>query len=448
MGTSSSGATNTAGTSGSGGSDNGGSAGAGGSSSGGSAGTPSGGTAGSSTTNGGTAGANGGGTAGMTGGGTTGAGGTTGSGGTTAAGGTTASGGAAGCGSLTTKKVTSTLVTPVYATAPAGDSRLFVLERTAGRVTILDGNGAKVSTFLDISKNISAAGFEAGILSLAFHPQFSQNGAFYVTYTTANTLRVSRFTVSSGDPNVADPASEALVIEAPQTSHHNTGGMLLFGPDGDLYVAIGDDDTQANGQDLKALNAKMLRLAVDPSKGGYTIPADNPFAGNASARPEIWAYGLREPYRFWFDEPSGNLYIADVGDAAHEEIDVVGAAKAGLNFGWPIMEGLSCHTPATGCTKTGLTMPVYDFPHSGPETAVIGGSVYRGTTLPTCYAGKYFFGTYNAGTIDTLALAGGTAQVAAAPDLNDPDVASFGQDGHGELLLIDNDQNVFRIVPK
>jgi glucose/arabinose dehydrogenase len=423
------------------------------------------------------AGASGGGSAGMSGGGATSSasggapsggvssgGGATASGGATATGtgtgggsaagassggtaGNTSAGGASGaCGGLTTKLLTQGLENPVYATAPPGDSRLFILERTAGRISIVDAAGKNVSTFLDISSKINAAGFEAGLLSLAFHPGFAHNGAFYVTYTTASVLRVSRFLAPSADANAADPGSEAVVIEVPQTSHHNTSGMVLFGPDGDLYVGVGDGDDKTTPQDLTSLNGKMLRLAVDPSAPSYTIPAGNPFVGKSNARPEIWAYGLREPYRYWFDGTTNALYIADVGASSWEEIDVVSIGKGGLNFGWPIMEGTHCFSPSSGCPTTGLTMPVYDFAHTGAETAVIGGGVYRGTALPACYRGKYFFGTYNSGVVDTLSMQGATASVAVVPGLSDPDAASFGQDGNGELLIIDSDQNVSRIV--
>jgi hypothetical protein len=352
------------------------------------------------------------------------------------------------CLPLTTQLLTSTLDSPVYVTAPPGDPRLFVVERAASKIVLVDGAGKVLSTFLDVSSKASSAGFEAGLLSLAFDPSFATTRAFYVTYTTTSILRVSRFTVPSATPNVADPASESMIIEAPQASHHNTGGMLQFGPDGFLYIGLGDDDDDTRGQNLGTLSAKLLRIAVDPTKAGYTSPADNPFLHTAGARPEIFAYGLREPYRFWFDTPTRDLIIADVGDATREELDVVRAeSKGGENFGWPIMEGTLCHQPLTGCDKTGLTLPVYDYTHDG-ETAIIGGSVYRGTALSACWRGRYFFGTYTSGVIDSVTLTPTAVDVQPVPTLSEPSIVSFGQDGNGELLLLGYDQAIYRIVSK
>ncbi len=419
----------------------------GGSGNGGGDGDASGGFSGNGTNNGGTGGTNSGGKDGSGGiSGNGGAGGTS-SGGSDNGG--TSSGGAADagpCKMLTLKPLSSTLTSPVFATAPKGDARIFVLERTAGRISVLDAAGTKLGTFLDISKNANSAGFEAGVLGLAFHPSFATNGVFYVTYTTASVLRVSRFTASAPTANTADAATESVVLESTQDSHHNTGGALAFGPDGMLYIAIGDGSDSTTGQDLTVLPAKMLRIAVDPVTPGYTIPKDNPFVASATARHEIWALGLREPYRFAFDPPSGSLYIADVGDSAHEEIDVVPASKAGLDFGWPIMEGTYCHTPATGCDRTGLTLPVYDYPHVNNESAIIGANVYRGAALSSCYRGSYVFGDYPSGLVDTLHFVGTTPVVAPTPGFTDPNLLSFGQDGNGELLVINDDQAIYRIV--
>jgi glucose/arabinose dehydrogenase len=298
--------------------------------------------------------------------------------------------------------------------------------------------------FLDVSSKMNNQGFEVGLLSLVFDPDFPKNRTFYVSYTTpASTLRVSRFTVPLATPNVADPASESVVIDIPKASHHNTGGMLLFGQDDFLYIAMGDDDSEANGQNLGVLNGKILRVAVDPAVKGYTVPLTNPFVGVSGAKPEIWAYGLREPYRIWFD--SGQLYIADVGDNRSEEMDVVAATRAGVNYGWPIMEGSLCHTPATSCDKTGLELPVYEFPHDG-GTAVIGGSVYRGAALSECYRGRYFFGSYSAGWVRSFVWNGGALDVRDEVGVIDPGFVSFGRDGQGEILILGYDKTINRLV--
>jgi glucose/arabinose dehydrogenase len=286
--------------------------------------------------------------------------------------------------------------------------------------------------------------YEVGLLSLVFDPDFAKSHTFYVSYTTpASTLRVSRFKVPVATPNVADPASESVVIDIPKSSHHNTSGMLLFGPDDALYIAMGDDDSEANGQNLGVLNGKILRINVDPSTAGYTIPPSNPFVGVSGAKPEIWQYGLREPYRFWFD--AGLLYIADVGDNRSEEVDVVAATRAGLDFGWPVMEGSYCHTPATGCNKSGLELPAYEFPHDG-ATAVMGGSVYRGAALSDCYRGRYFFGSYSAGWVRSFAWRSGAVDLQDEPGALDSGFVSFGQDGQGELLILGYDRTLQRIV--
>jgi glucose/arabinose dehydrogenase len=338
----------------------------------------------------------------------------------------------------------SDLQSPVYATAPAGDARIFVLERLTGRIVIVDGAGTRATAFLDVSSKMSKEGYEVGLLSLVFDPDFPKNRTFYVSYTTlASTLRVSRFTVPAATPNVADPASESIVIEVPKVSHHNTGGMLLFGPDDFLYVAMGDDDAEANGQNLGVLNGKILRIAVDPATNGYAVPPTNPFVGVAGVKPEIWAFGLREPYRFWFD--ASEIYVADVGDNRSEEVDVVAAARGGVNYGWPIMEGSLCHTPATGCNKAGLQLPAYEYPHDG-GTAVIGASVYRGAALSACHRGRYFFGSYSAGWVRSFVWNGGALDVRDEPGAMNPGFVSFGRDGQGEILLLGYDRTLHRLV--
>jgi glucose/arabinose dehydrogenase len=351
------------------------------------------------------------------------------------------------CLPLGLELVTNDLKNPVYATAPPGDDRIFVLERVTGRIVIVAGTAVSAVPFLDVSGEMSPEGFESGLLGLAFAPDFATTGTFFVSYTTLKALRVARFQVRTGTPERADPASEAVVIEIPQVSHHNTSGMLLFGPDGYLYVATGDDDYEGVGQDLGSLKSKILRLDVAKDGPGYAVPATNPFIGVGNALPEIWAYGLREPYRFWLDPPGGDLYVSDVGENQREEVDVVLKAGGGRNFGWPILEGSLCHTPPSGCDRSGLTMPIEDYSHS-VGSAIIGGSVYRGVKLSSCYRGRYFFGMYPEGAVRTLQWQGGVADVRTEPGIASPNFVSFGQDGHGEILVLGYDRSLHRLISR
>ena len=347
--------------------------------------------------------------------------------------------------------VASGLDFPVFLTAPPGDqTRLFVVEKT-GRIRIVRNGSLLPVPFLDLSARVSSGG-ERGLLGLAFHPGYAGNGRFVVHYTNpAGDTRVAVFRVSA-DPDRADAASEQVILAVEQPFANHNGGMLAFGPDGHLYVALGDGgsggDPQGHGQNRGSLLGKLLRLAVDGA-GTATVPLDNPFAGQAGLRGEIWSYGLRNPWRFGFDRQTGDLYIADVGQQSREEINLGTAAEGGgrgVNYGWNVMEGTRCFFPPQGCVPAGLTLPVLEYGH-GEGCSVTGGYVYRGTLLPAL-TGLYFYADYCAGWVRSFRAAGRIATdsrewTALAPG---GEITSFGEDARGELYLLVADGRVLRIV--
>jgi glucose/arabinose dehydrogenase len=314
--------------------------------------------------------------------------------------------------------------------------RVFLLEQT-GTIRILKNGTLLPSPFLDLSGLVNTNGNERGLLGLAFDPKYAENGHFFVNYTDANgDSMTARFSVSASDPDRADPASASLVLRIahPQYSNHN-GGNLVFGPDGYLYFGMGDGggagDPNGNSQNLGMLLGKLLR--IDVSIEPYAIPPDNPFIGRSGARPEIWAYGLRNPWRFSFDSPSGDLYIADVGQDAYEEIDVQPAHdRGGENYGWNFMEGFH---PYRGQAPSGLTPPVAEYDHSGGNCSVTGGYVYRGAALPQIL-GMYVFGDYCSGRIWLLERGAQGWQKAEWID-SGLAITSFGVDDAGELYVLD-----------
>jgi glucose/arabinose dehydrogenase len=357
-------------------------------------------------------------------------------------------------GTPTLHLVTSALSNPVYATAPPGDTlRLFVVEQ-AGRVRVLRRDSLLATPFLDLRGKIASGG-ERGLLSLAFHPQYAANGRFYVYFTNVNgDIRIVRYLRSAADSNVADSlsADTILAVPHPGQANHN-GGQLQFGPDGKLYAGLGDGggggDPAGNGQNKHALLGKLLRLDVDGATG-YIVPPNNPFATDTSARPEIWVWGMRNPWRFSFDRQTGDLYIADVGQGAWEEVDVQPAASAGgVNYGWNVMEGLYCYPPGTtSCNKTGLTLPLTAYGHTNGACSITGGYVYRGTRV-TALSGYYLYSDYCSHFVQSFKYAGG--QATQAHDWTaqlDPggNVSSFAQDQHGELYIITLNGSLYRIV--
>lgn len=322
-----------------------------------------------------------------------------------------------------------------------GTNRIFVVQQT-GQIYVFpnDSNVASASLFFNIQNKLSALGAEEGLLGLAFHPSYATNGYFYVNYTVPNPLRtvIARYRVLPGNPSRADTASAFIILQINQPATNHNGGNIVFGPDGYLYVGMGDggggNDPDGNGQNRSVLLAKMLRIDVNDTTATthYRIPPDNPYAGNALGwREEIWAYGFRNPWRWSFDPPTGQLWVGDVGQGAREEVDIV--IKGG-NYGWNIMEGTICRPPTSGCDTTGLIRPIKDYDHSGGKNAITGGYVYHGYRRPNL-AGAYIYADFGTGIIWYLRHAGGV--LTADSLLIDAPIAvsSFGVDQAGELYI-------------
>ena len=349
------------------------------------------------------------------------------------------------------QQVAAGLSSPLYLTAPAGDPRLFIVEKT-GRIRIVKDGVLLEAPFLDLSAWVSA-GSEQGLLGLAFDPEYATNGRFVIHYTDlpGNTV-LSRFQVST-DPDVADPVSEQLILGVVQPFFNHNGGQVAFGPDGFLYLGLGDGggggDPLGNGQDLSDLLGSILRIDVRAGDR-YTVPADNPFVGSPVALPEIWSYGLRNPWRFSFDRANGDLYIGDVGEVQREEIDVSTAADGagrGVNYGWNVMEGFQCFQ-VSGCDRTGLTLPVLEYSHQ-EGCSITGGYVYRGSAIPDLQ-GHYFYADFCQGWVRSLRYAGGvvTDQASWPTLIPGGPILSFGEDSAGELYILQAGGGVFKIVPE
>ncbi|HSH76612.1 MAG TPA: PQQ-dependent sugar dehydrogenase [Longimicrobiales bacterium] len=350
---------------------------------------------------------------------------------------------------LALEVVAQGLASPLYLTAPRGDDRLFVVER-GGRIRIIEGGTVLGTPFLDVGGQIVDGG-EQGLLGLAFHPQYAANGHFYVNYTDrSGDTRVVRYNVSA-DPNVADATSALPILTVGQPFGNHNGGMIEFGPDGMLYVGMGDGgsggDPQDHGQRPETLLGSMLRLDVD---GGapYAIPADNPFVGHPTTREETWAYGLRNPWRFSFDRGTGDLYIGDVGQNAVEEVSFQpSGSPGGENYGWRITEGTACYDPPSGCSSAGLTPPIHEYGHD-EGCSITGGYVYRGSALPDL-VGRYFFADFCSTWIRSFVVVNGTAQGVQdhSPDVGPvASISSFGEDGNGELYVVSLGGTVYRVA--
>ncbi len=330
---------------------------------------------------------------------------------------------------------------PVHIThAGDGSERLFVVEQR-GRILLLADGKLLPEPFLDIRSRVNCCG-ERGLLSVAFPPDFAQQGLFYVNYTRApdNATQVSRFAVSA-DPNRADPGSEQVLLTIAQPFTNHNGGQLAFGPDGYLYIGMGDGgsggDPDNRAQNPQDLLGKLLRIDVNHTGDApYAIPEDNPFYTNPDYRDEIWALGLRNPWRFSFDRATGDLYIADVGQNAYEEINWQPASSpGGENYGWNIMEASHCYPPGTICDPNGLTLPVFEYNHTDGDRSITGGFVYRGQRYPALQ-GIYFYADYVSGRIWGLRRIddGWHNQLLYDAPFQ---ISTFGEDESGELYLAD-----------
>jgi glucose/arabinose dehydrogenase len=369
---------------------------------------------------------------------------------------------------LRLEQVVTGLDDPIYVTQARGDAeRLFVVEKP-GRIRIVR-DGALVETpFLGIDA-VSDRGQEMGLLGFAFHPDYSDNGRFYVYYSTLrggsdHFSRIAEYRVSSDNPDVADPASERVLLEVDQPEDNHNGGNLQFGPDGYLYIGLGDGGgggdqhgSIGNGQNLSTLLGKILRIDVDGMGAGpmsaYAIPSGN--ASVEGALPEIWSYGWRNPWRFSFDPCTGDMYIGDVGQGSIEEVDFEPAGTSGRNYGWRLMEGGDCFNPDSGCdaTRQNLVLPVATYDH-GVGVSITGGHVYRGPAIPAL-RGTYLYADYQSARFFALRMQNGSVaqqQVDISNNLNPGQdvggISSFGEDSAGELYVVSFGGSVYRIVPE
>ena len=343
---------------------------------------------------------------------------------------------------------------------PDGSDRVVVVEQD-GLAHIFENDPSITETaiYLDLSDRISRSGNEEGFLGLAFHPEYALNGQFYVYYSASNPRRsvISRFTVSP-DPDRADIESETVLLKIPEPRSNHNGGSMVFGPDGYLYIGIGDGggsgDPSQNGQDPTTLLGTIIRIDVDRTSENleYGIPPDNPFAGSPDGeRPEIWAYGLRNPWRFSFDRETGSLWVGDVGQNAWEEIDVI---ERGGNYGWNILEGTHCFLPASGCDSSGTILPVAEYGHN-LGCSITGGHVYRGPDLPALadLQGVYIYGDFCTSRIWGFRVGSNGSDVGAALTTGGQlmggvtgRISSFGEDATGNIYIVTFGGQIHRIV--
>jgi glucose/arabinose dehydrogenase len=335
--------------------------------------------------------------------------------------------------------VTQGLDQPVFVThAGKHHQRLFVAEQ-AGRIRIVEGGQLLPTPFLDITDRVNFGG-ERGLLGLAFHPEFSSNGRFFLNYSRAidGATVISEFRRSKTRGQAE--TEETIILVIPQPFGNHNGGMIAFGPDGLLYIGTGDGgaggDPGNRGQNQTALLGKILRIDIDHTTP-YTIPKDNPFLKTQQAQ-EIYAIGFRNPWRFSFDKTTGELWAADVGQNRWEEIDRV---EKGKNYGWRIMEGTHCFKPSSGCGQNGLTLPIAEYAHHSGRCSITGGYVYRGSHIPDIQ-GTYLFGDYCSGEV--MGVVQGKVTVLLSTSMH---ISSFGEDAAGELYVVDHGGGIYRIAP-
>ena len=358
------------------------------------------------------------------------------------------------CQSITLEPFATNLSSPVNI-KHANDDRLFIVERR-GFIQIINADGTKNSSpFLDIDAIVTDAGNERGLLAMAFHPDYENNGYFYVNYVdnsnnSGHTV-ISRFTRNS--ENTADAGSELILLKIEQDFDNHNGGDLHFGNDGFLYISLGDggsgNDPKNRAQDLTTLLGKMLRIDVDNTSNGnnYAIPTDNPFVGNSTALPEIWAYGLRNPFKFSFDSNDGSLWIADVGQNQIEEINKVTTNTGGENYGWKCFEGTSMVFSGGNCNSISHTEPVTQYNHSSNRCSITGGYVYRGVEFPDLQ-GLYFFGDFCTNEIGYVEeTSPDNYEIRFVDNFNIGGVSAFGEDSNGELYVTGiNGGDIFKII--
>jgi glucose/arabinose dehydrogenase len=352
---------------------------------------------------------------------------------------------------------------PLFVGAPAGDNRLFVVEK-GGSIKIVENGIVQPTPFLNLSSQVNTSG-EQGLLGLAFDPNYATNGRFYVNYISAATQDtvIARYTASA-NRNLADSNSGQVILTVDQPSgfDNHKAGWIGFRPNepSNLYIATGDggggNDPNNLAQNTSSNLGKILRVDVSGSAAGYTIPAGNPFAGATSGIDEIWAYGLRNPFRNSFDRLTGDFYIADVGQSTREEVNFEAASGvAGVNYGWRAREGKADNPSVGDATPQGAVDPIYDYDHTSGRRSITGGYVYRGGAIPE-FQGTYLFGDFVAGTFGSFRYSNGvlseltdrTTQIDPTNAFPGSALSSFGEDGAGELYAVNISGSIYKLVPE